>query len=304
MEKIEKKEKMKRIVIHHHDPDGLTSASLVQRALGSVERFVSQDPNEPFPIIEADEIYVVDIAITEKTYGSLKNLYASRIVWIDHHKPYSELSTLTVPENVQIILDPSAPSAVGLVRKFFGLNDEIAEKITDLGTKADTWQLDTEVQEWMDIDSAFSYYQKDKTPLIQRLAEGKLEITGDIKEVLEKYRTEKEKAKEELVKNTIVKEIKGHTFAFAFAPDIVSGSEAGDTVLKATNTEVQIIIKQQGWVSFRRRKDSSINLLVIAKIFGGGGHEYASGATLGNTVTSANFKTVVEEMAQKIAQVL
>jgi len=160
------------------------------------------------------------------------------------------------------------------------------------------------VQEWMDIDSAFSYYQKDKTPLIQRLAEGKLEITGDIKEVLEKYRTEKEKAKQELLKNTVVRNVKGHSVAIGFASKILSGSESADLIMKNTDAEIQVVVKPEGWLSFRRKKTSTVNLLALAKIFGGGGHEYASGAELGKTVSEENFSEVASEIFEKIAEVL
>ena len=36
------------------------------RALKDSAKFVSQDPNEPFPVIETDNVYIVDIAITQK----------------------------------------------------------------------------------------------------------------------------------------------------------------------------------------------------------------------------------------------
>jgi len=300
------KEKMKIIVIFHHDVDGLTCASLLLLALGfgNIWIFVSQDPNEEFPVLQADIVIIVDIAVTEKTWGSLKNIQAKQIVWIDHHKPFTVLSSLNVPENVQLILDPSSPSAVLLVKKYFGLDDEISRKITELGTKADTWQLDVQVQEWMDLDSAFSFYKKDKAPLILRLAEGKFEISGELQDVLTKYREEKEKAKEILLNNVRVKNIHGHSVAIGYAVDPLSGSEGADKILKATNSEVQIVIKPQGWMSFRRRKDSKINLIELAKIFGGGGHEYASGAELGKSVTLENFQEIAEEIFSKISSVL
>ena len=295
--------------VFHHDLDGLTSLALVLLALGfGLGNFVNilfvpHDPNEEFQKIEADKIIIVDIAITQKTWGSIQNLHGI-VLWIDHHKPFQELSSLKFPENVQIVLDPSSPSAVLLVQKYFNQNDEIANKLVELGTKADTWKLEPLVESWMNLDTAFSYYQKDKTILIQKLAEGDFEIKGELKEVLEKYLKEKEEAKKELIKNAIVRNIKGHTIAIGFSPEILSGSESADIVLKTTNSEVQIIVKPQGWMSFRRRKDSNINLIELAKLFGGGGHEYASGAELGRAVNSENFPEIAEEIFEKISSVL
>jgi oligoribonuclease NrnB/cAMP/cGMP phosphodiesterase (DHH superfamily) len=305
----EKKKNAKKFaVILHHDVDGLTSGAEVVRELGleNFENvlFVPQDPNEEFPEVYADEVFVVDVAVTPKTWGSLQNLKAKKIVWIDHHKPFQELSALNFPANVQVILDPTSPSAVMLVQKVFNLNDEIAQKIVDLGTKADTWRIDSLVKDWMDLDTSFSYYQKDKTILIQKLARGEFEITGELKEFLERYRAEKEEAKKELLKNTIIYNVRGHSVAIGFSPEILSGSESADILLKNTNTEVQIIVKPQGWLSFRRSKGSNINLLELAKLFGGGGHEYASGADLGKKVSPENFPQVAEEIFEKISSVL
>ena len=310
IEKRNDKENAKKIVIvFHHDPDGLTSGALVLRALGlgNAENvvFVSHDPNEPFPEIFSDEVYVVDIAVTPKTWGSLQNLHASKILWIDHHSPFQHLETLKLPKNVQVVIDQSSPSAVLLVQKVFNLNDEASMKLVDLGTKADTWNITPLVKDWMDLDSAYSFKKRDKAPLIKLLAQGKLEIEGELKEILEEYRKDKEVAKKELSKNIVVKNIHGHLVAIGFYSKILSGSESADHILKETNSEIQIVIREgTGWMSFRRRKDSNINLIELAKIFGGGGHEYASGADLGRLVNSENFKEIAEEIFSKISSVL
>jgi len=306
IENVDKKEKMKRIVIHHHDPDGLTSASLIPHALGfgNTWIFISQDPNEEFPVLQADEVYIVDVAITEKTWGSIGNIQCAHIVWIDHHRPFTELSSLAVPQNVKILLDPTSPSAVLLVQKYFSLNDEISRKIVELGTKADTWQLDPFVESWMALDMAYSIKKRDKTHLIKALATGKLEITGHLKRTLNSYLHKKEEAKEKLLKNTVIQDIHGHLVAIGLAPSFISGSEGAEIISQKTNSEVQIVLKYQGWMSFRRAKNSNINLLTLANIFGGGGHEYASGATFSKHVTSRNFQRIAEEIFSKIAEVL
>jgi len=78
----------------------MTSASLVFRAIHENMTFISHDPNEEFPEIFANEVFIVDVAVTQKTFESLKNIHANKVIWIDHHKPFVDISTLTVPENV------------------------------------------------------------------------------------------------------------------------------------------------------------------------------------------------------------
>jgi len=305
----EKENAKKFVFVFHHDVDGLTSGAGVTRALGlgNFENvlFVPHDPNEEFPEIVATEVYIVDIAITPKTWGSLQNIKAEKVLWIDHHKPFQELSALNLPANVQVILDPSSPSAVMLVQKYFGLDDEISKKIVELGTKADTWMLDPLVEEWMNLDMAYTYKKKDKTILIEKIATGNLEISGRLKRTLESYLRMKEKAKKKLLEYTLIKNVHGHHLvAVGLAPALLSGSEGADFILKETNTEVQIVLKYQGWMSIRRRKDSTVNLLDIAQIFGGGGHEYAAGGSLGKHVNSRNLLKVAMEIFEEISLVI
>ena len=302
------KENYKFAFVFHHDLDGLTSSAEAFRVLGLGNfknvLFVPHDPNDPFPKIVATIVIIVDIAITPKTWGSLNNIKAEKVLWIDHHKPFSDISSLNVPKNVQLVIDPSSPSAVLMVQKYFNLNDKISQEIVDLGTKADQWVLEPLVKEWMDLDSAFSFKKKDKTPLIKALSEGKLEISGRLRRTLNSYLKMKEKAKKKLLQNTIVREIHGHSVAVGLAPALLSGSESADELLKNTNTEVQIVLKYQGWMSFRRAKNSSVNLIELAKLFNGGGHEYASGGELGKHVSARNFPKIAEEIFTKISSVI
>ena len=304
---VPEEKKTRVFVFYHHDLDGLTSASLLLLVLKKEKEnleiiFVPFDPNEEFQKIEANEIFIVDIAITPKTWGSLQNLHANTIIWIDHHKKFSE--DLKFPENVQLVIDPASPSAVMLVQKYFALNDEISQKIVELGTKADTWVLEPLVQEWMNLDTTYSIKKRDKTPLILALAQGKLEISGRLRRTLNSYLRMKENAKQYLLEHTVVREIDGYTIAIGLAPSKLSGSESADILLKETNSEVQIVLKYQGWMSFRRRKDSTMNLLTIAQLWGGGGHEYAAGGDFGKHVSSRNFKKVAEEIVSKISEVI
>jgi len=154
----------------------------------------------------------------------------------------------------------------------------------------------------MDIVTAWNYYALDPNVLVNSVLN--LEIT-EYSGVLEKYRKEKESAKQFLKNNSFTKDVKGHLISFGLFLPILNSSESADFLGKIYNSEVQIVIREgTGWVSFRRAKNSTVNLITIAKLWNGGGHEYASGATLNTTVTTANFKAIAEEMAQKIAQVL
>ena len=290
-----------RIFIGHSDLDGVSSLALGLIALKPKEYEIRlHDPSQPFPELNAYEVFIFDIAVTPQTFNSLQNIKAEKIVWIDHHKQGVEVQSL--PPNLELVLDPSAPSAVGLVRKYFGLEDEIAQKISDIGTKADTWRLEPEVVDWMDAVTGTLYYHENIEKVISALENLNIE---EVQDILHKYRAEKEQGKQLLKKNSFTIEVKGHLISFGLFPRVLSSSESADFLLKLYDSEIQIVIREgTGWMSFRRRKDSNVNLIELAKIFGGGGHEYASGADLGRPVNSENFKKVVEELVAKISEVL
>jgi len=301
--KIDIKGNEKVYILGHTDFDGTASSALIIKAFHLQNyKVLWQDPSQEFPTIDGDKIFIVDVAFTQKTFGSLKNLKAKEIYWFDHHRPFVDVSTLTFPGNVQIFLDPASPSNTLLVKRFFGLKDALSEKIATIATKADTWQIDSpEIQDWMDVVAGAVYYHENPEKVVRALETISLK---DVQDILQKYRAEKELAKQELLKHTIVQEIHGHTFAVGLSPEILTGSEAGALLKEATNSEVQVVLKKEGWMSFRRAKNSTVNLLEIAKLFNGGGHEYASGGELGKTVSSENFPEIAEEIFEKIASAL
>jgi len=287
-------------VIGHTDLDGIGAIALIVSTLPEDSiRILLQDPSKEFPYIKAHKVFIADVAVTAQTFGSLKNLEAQEIIWIDHHKPGVNISN--TPANLKLILDPNSPSASLMVQKYFNLNDPISVKISEIATRADTWRLDTETQDWMDAVAGVLFFKENPETIVSALKN--LDITK-VEGILKKYKAEKETAKQELLKNTVVRELHGHTISVSLAPDILTGSESADIVLKNTQSEIQIILKPEGWMSFRRRKDSQVNLITLAKIFNGGGHEYASGAELGMAVSAENFKTVAEAIFEKISSVL
>jgi oligoribonuclease NrnB/cAMP/cGMP phosphodiesterase (DHH superfamily) len=261
-----------------------------------------QKQSEPFPKVVGDEAYIVDVPLNQKTIGSLQNIHVSKIVWIDHHEP--EVDVQSLPANLELRLDSSSPSAVLLVQKYFGLNDEISQKITELGTKADTWKINSEVQEWIDLLDMYLYFKLNRWRLIRKLAEGHFEIKGSLKRKLEEFKKIKENEIHFLLEHTVVRKVKGHLVAIGLAHSIPSASESADVLLKNTNSEIQIVIKTGGFISFRRSPTSQVNLLQLARLFGGGGHEKSAGGRLGREVIPENFIKVAEEIFEKISEVL
>ncbi|MFP3131177.1 MAG: hypothetical protein RXR51_06340 [Nitrososphaeria archaeon] len=128
-----------------------------------------------------------------------------------------------------------------MVQKYFGLNDEISQKITELGTKADTWKIDSEVQEWIDLLDMYLYNYKSNSWRWRFIRK------------LEEFKKIKEDKIHFLLEHTVVREVKGHLVAVGLALYIPSASESADVLLKNTNSEIQIVLKG-AFISFRRSR--------------------------------------------------
>ena len=106
----------------------------------------------------------------------------------------------------------------------------------------------------------------------------------------------KEVAKTSLLKNSITKDMYGVKITIGLAPAILSEGESANILLDNTNSEVQVVLRRNGNMSFTRRKDSTVSLLYVAVLFGGIGCESAAWAELHKHVTSRNFRKIAKEI--------
>jgi hypothetical protein len=75
---------MKTLVIYHSaDLDGLCSREIAKRALGDTATYLGWDYGQPVPnLVPYDIVYLIDISLPRAAMA----LYARQIIWIDHHK--------------------------------------------------------------------------------------------------------------------------------------------------------------------------------------------------------------------------
>jgi len=82
---------MKNIIYHNADLDGFCSAAIVKKFLlaqGTKDeeiRMLGWDYGQPSPIQVDGDIYIVDICLPENDMIALRS-YNANVVWIDHHK--------------------------------------------------------------------------------------------------------------------------------------------------------------------------------------------------------------------------
>ncbi len=105
----------------------------------------------------------------------------------------------------------------------------------------------------------------------------------------------KQHAIEFLRKNIDVRKYLSMYIGFVRAPSVLSSRDAAKELLAAhSSVDVAVVIAHDGHVTFRARED--VDVLQIAKKFGGGGQVYASGAKIFDATSS----DVINKLDEKI----
>ncbi len=311
------------IISHKADLDGVASASLmIRKFLENNDSFMIflrdyEDESEVIPstllnINDECSIYISDISIMLKGFDKILEKISKingRVLWTDHHEYSKENFDRLKELGVELLIDPAAPAAAILVAKRYNINDEHSRRVVDMATQSDSWKIKEE--KVMDLVNLIDYYNYLEKKTLQRprlsalsyiLAQEDIENVPpeDMSVIIKHYKQVKEKAFEKVLSNSTDTVIDGLRFRFALSPNIISGTQATDLLIKNFHADVYVAIKEDGGVSFRRGRDD-IDLSKMAALFGGGGHAYAAGASLGGKINDDKFRQVVAEMSRKIS---
>ncbi len=309
------------IISHSADLDGVSSAALlIRRSMFLNIPYIVylrdyKDNEKVYPQnitnLRETNVMIADIStninVINDVIERIKNT-DGKVEWTDHHETKEEIVNSLKEIGVDLYLEKNAGSASVLVQKKYGLEDDVSVLIADAGFQSDTLNIkDQYVMDLVDIIDYFNYLEKDPPRCrlvflaVQLALKGPKEvITEDLKNVLEYYRKRKSEELEKTANSVKFFLINGYRFAIAYATSLISGTQAANKIIENNDADIYIVVKDEGGLSFRRKKNSNINLVPLANIFGGGGHEYASGASLGRKVNPDEFEKISEEIYQKI----
>ncbi len=294
-------------VMTHMDADGVISLSLfLKKISGARVRAYFTSPVQLRDTIcrsvsgkkVLGELYVFDMA------GEHRAIYAAAIydsvVWIDHHewKPEIELP------HVKIHIDSKARSAAQVVSEFFGISSPLVEIANQIDTNAVEDEMAERVRTTIGA-LRWKYSGRELNQKLYKLAE---ELMKEDFSVLEQY-TEIVKNYEEWLKDLknrvdrdikifIVKNLKVAVFeTLEPVPVYVISNMLADSE-KGPFDMLIVLIHRVGRyhpatkMEFRTHTD--VDVLKIAKFYGGGGHRKASGATVEDIVTVPELLNAIE----------
>ncbi len=302
--------------------DGLAAAAIVFRAarlrshdvkLGGILNFENAD--EQFSAMQnlsGDLIFILDflpdsLSAIEPKLSAIT--VRNRIAYWNSHHPHSEADGLALSRHVHTV-DLSGPlhyapvpkekvCAAELAQKKFLPTDNAAKELAEIAHDIEFWErTDKRAVQLADLIASGI----EPRELIESLSKGVL-WSDKFEQLRQEYLGKKQHAMQDIIAHLAVKNITGFNFGFSLAPTILPSSDAGQHILDThTAVDVSVVLYRNGRISFRKRDTCNLNLAEIAKLFGGGGHNYAAGARLAQhqSITRENFDNVLFALDQQL----
>ena len=234
-----------------------------------------------------DKLFITDISVNEEVAEKLENSYFGEVQLLDHHKTAEWLNKYSWAkvEDIDVSLNDKTSGTFILYRYLY--NDNISttfcriKNFADLVRQYDTWiwNRDNFITP-KELNDLFYLYGFDR--FINKILDymnGNCDLFSDTdKFILELKKEEINKYIESKEKELIVKEYQGYKCGIVFAEQHIS--VLGNELCKRNDDiDLCIIVTNGKTLSFRAVKDN-VDVSVIAKSLGGGGHLKASGSQI------------------------
>ena len=299
---------MVHCVITHTDSDGLLSLAVFLKTLppDTPVKVLFSSPTRLFSTIAAaidenDEenelLYVFDLAGTREAL--IAGLVFDKSVWVDHHN--WEQADVT-HERLEVMVDPTSPSAAQLVAKFFKIDsglEGVAEEI-------DTNQIKSpEAQRLRDLVDAnkgrddWESVSRSMQELARKLAEnGPSEVMKEeYNQLLDEYGAWAKKVEDRALELLQIHKVKDFNVAVVDSSDRLPVYLVNRALLAHPEAPFDVIItlsRQPGTTRVEFRTQKGYDVLKLARWLGGGGHKMASGAHVEKRVRVEDLLKIID----------
>ncbi len=304
--------------------DGLAAAAILIRAarlrgtdarLGGFLSFESAE--EQFTTmtgLTGDLLFLLDflpdhLAALEKHLSAIT--VRNRIAYWNSHHAY-DAQTQEMLRRYAHTVDLSGPiqdgplpkmklCAAELAQQRFLPQDQVAKELARMAHDIEFWErTDKRAAQLADlIASGF-----DPKELVAVLARGVF-WSERFERLRQEYLAKKQEALHDILQHLTIKNVLTYRFGFTLAPTLLSTADAGQHILdNHAGVDVSAVLYRNGRISFRKRDSCPLNLAMLAKLFGGGGHTYAAGARLTQfpSITRENFEKVTFALDQRLKE--
>lgn len=292
-------------VMTHMDSDGVISLALLLKKLGGLK--VRTYFTSPVQLRDAicrstlrkkslGELYVFDLA------GENKAIYAAaiydKVLWIDHHEWEPEERF----DHVEIVIDSKAKSAASVVAKYL----DVSSPLVDLADQIDTNSVECEEAEKIRTTVGAIRYRFTGLELNRRLQElayklssENLSVLDEYRDLVGEYRQWLEKVLRDFKEKTKVYRVNGLRVAVYETTESIPVYLVSNEMEEEVDILAIMIYRVAGEgkrpitkLEFRTHTD--VDVLKIAKFYGGGGHRKASGASVNDIITVPELLKAIE----------
>ncbi len=294
------------IFAHRRDVDGLMSAAIFLRAepssgvffvdygesnMGEFLTRFSEAARSSRRIVIAD--FGLDDFYLERVKKALMEAVSLgvEVYWLDHHN-WSERALKEVGATGTHLVKAGDRDACGaeLVHRVFGTSDPYSHLLAQSAHRTD-YHLELNCVDRVLVD-VVDYYNTlspadcnaEMVSLARRVGEGIL-VDGKVYGDYLKYSELESEAVRSLLANIHLFEVGGFRVAVGFTRDPLSATKTCDIIRERVESDIQVSVKNRK-VSFRR-SNPSVDCSALARLFKGGGHDYAASGELDFEVVDA-----------------
>ncbi len=213
------------------------------------------------------------------------------VYWLDHHN-WSERALKEVGATGTHLVKAGDRDACGaeLVHRVFGTSDPYSHLLAQSAHRTD-YHLELNCVDRVLVD-VVDYYNTlspadcnaEMVSLARRVGEGIL-VDGKVYGDYLKYSELESEAVRSLLANIHLFEVGGFRVAVGFTRDPLSATKTCDIIRERVESDIQVSVKNRK-VSFRR-SNPSVDCSALARLFKGGGHDYAASGELDFEVVDA-----------------
>ena len=289
---------MKRLIISHiADPDGVTPIILSKLVFEEIDYILSENKdvndNVKNNLDKYDFIYVVDLNISEELADFIEANYKEKIMILDHHLSCNNMNKYSFIE----VNAEGKESGTSLYYKYLLnnynnnlLNRESTKMLVEHVRTMDIYDFSkTSKEEAEKLEMIFKIYGKDRfIDKFYNVIINDLELYS--KEDLNLVELEKERIKRYIEEKEFIEiSLDNKRVGVVFAERYIS--ELGNYLInKYDYLDYIVLINMDKKISYRG--NGKVDLSVIAKKFGGGGHINAAG----NCLPSGLKEKVIKEI--------
>jgi nanoRNase/pAp phosphatase (c-di-AMP/oligoRNAs hydrolase) len=293
-------------IISHADADGVISASFLLKLKPRSSLYFSSPTFLHKTIcklldFDIENLYILDISPNRKTI--LLSSIFKKTIWIDHH----QWENLEIPNNVEVFVE-EAESAAKVVAKVLKIEDPLV----DIANEIDTNNIKSDSAKFFrDLISAIKWkYGKTPSLKFRQIAKtlafsGLDELEKDVENIklIEEHSNWLQSIVPEILEKAKEFEVNGKKIVIFETTKSLPVYFVYDSLKKSKSFDVLCVFYRK--VDMRRKipltkievRSNNEDALKIARVFDGGGHKLASGATINRYLS-------IEEFLDRIKQVI